>query len=118
MFSGANLLYFLFTRRPLLSALGLVRIFQRQSLVQKWHEAFPRSEGGRPGSESAGIVAFIRGRDDEEGHDTAWQTHVVDLEARNASPSCGCNRGQRVEVVRGSCELVLLTSMLFPARVA
>jgi hypothetical protein len=33
-------------------------------LVRQWHEDFPalHSEGGLPGSESAGIVAFIRER--------------------------------------------------------
>ncbi|KAJ7586988.1 hypothetical protein C8J56DRAFT_1083094 [Mycena floridula] len=63
MVFGANLLYFLFRRRPL-SALGIIHIFQRRSLVQKWHEDFPalQTEGGLPGSESAGIVSFIRER--------------------------------------------------------
>ncbi|KAJ7590006.1 hypothetical protein C8J56DRAFT_587618 [Mycena floridula] len=71
MFFGANLLYFLLRRRPL-SALGIVHIFQSRSLVRNWHEDFPalRTEGGLPGSKSAGIVAFIRERlvdlDDEE----------------------------------------------------
>lgn len=50
-------------RRPL-SALGLVHVFQRRHLVRRWHEDFPliHSEGGLPGSDSAGIVAFIRER--------------------------------------------------------
>ncbi|KAJ7906934.1 hypothetical protein B0H13DRAFT_1880158 [Mycena leptocephala] len=61
LFFGANIVYFLFGRRPL-SALGLVHIFQRRKLVDKWNEDFPawRTEGGTPGSESAGVVAFIR----------------------------------------------------------
>ncbi|KAJ7105644.1 hypothetical protein C8R44DRAFT_745795 [Mycena epipterygia] len=72
MFFGANLLYFLFRRRPL-SALGIVHIFQRRALMRKWNEDFPAlyTEGGRPGSESAGIVAFIRER-------------LVDLEEKEA----------------------------------
>ncbi|KAJ6480390.1 hypothetical protein C8R45DRAFT_1155415 [Mycena sanguinolenta] len=80
---GANVLYFLLGRRPL-SALGIVHIFQRKALIRKWHEDFPalHSEGGRPGSESAGIVAFLRERlvavdDDDIPED--------DLEAQNSS---------------------------------
>ncbi|KAJ7107958.1 hypothetical protein C8R44DRAFT_885339 [Mycena epipterygia] len=63
LFFGANMLYFLLRRRPL-SALGLVHIFQRRDLTRKWNEDFPalHTEGGRPGSESAGIVAFLRER--------------------------------------------------------
>ncbi|KAF8173428.1 hypothetical protein K438DRAFT_2051565 [Mycena galopus ATCC 62051] len=63
LFFGANILYFLLKRRSL-SALGLVHIFQRRDLTRKWHEDFPalHTEGGRPGSESAGIVAFLRER--------------------------------------------------------
>ncbi|KAJ6484740.1 hypothetical protein C8R45DRAFT_1098896 [Mycena sanguinolenta] len=47
--------------RPL-SALGLLHIFQKRTLKRKWHEDFPvlRTEGGRPGSETARIVAFLR----------------------------------------------------------
>ncbi|KAK7030142.1 hypothetical protein R3P38DRAFT_2524490, partial [Favolaschia claudopus] len=58
---GANVLYFMFGRR---SALGIVHVFQRRALVRQWHEDFPaiRTEGGLPGSKSAGIVAFIRDR--------------------------------------------------------
>ncbi|KAJ7636620.1 hypothetical protein FB45DRAFT_1024725 [Roridomyces roridus] len=60
---GANVIYFAFGRRPL-SALGVVHIFQRSSLKRQWNQDFPalRTEGGRPGSEAAGIVAFIRER--------------------------------------------------------
>ncbi|KAJ7105959.1 hypothetical protein C8R44DRAFT_806313 [Mycena epipterygia] len=63
LFFGANVIYFAFGRRPL-SALGVVHIFQRGSLVRQWNEDFPaiHTEGGAPGSESAGIVAFIRQR--------------------------------------------------------
>jgi hypothetical protein len=41
-----------------------VDIFQRRSLIKRWHEDFPavHDEGGRPGDTSAGIVAFIRER--------------------------------------------------------
>ncbi|KAJ7453870.1 hypothetical protein FB451DRAFT_1519350 [Mycena latifolia] len=76
---GANVIYFAFGewkrslfeavltpatgRRPL-SALGVVHVFQRRALVRRWHDDFPAiyREGGAPGSESAGIVAFIRER--------------------------------------------------------
>ncbi|KAJ7764948.1 hypothetical protein B0H16DRAFT_432573 [Mycena metata] len=63
LFFGANILYFALGRRPL-SALGIVHIFQRRRLERQWHEDFPalHTEGGLPGSESAGIVAFIRER--------------------------------------------------------
>ncbi|KAJ7085268.1 hypothetical protein C8R44DRAFT_752868 [Mycena epipterygia] len=56
------MLYFLLTSRETpLSALGFAHIFQWHNLTQKWHEEFPalHTEGGRPGSESAGIVAFL-----------------------------------------------------------
>ncbi|KAJ7025142.1 hypothetical protein C8F04DRAFT_1191708 [Mycena alexandri] len=63
LFFGANVLYFALGRRPL-SALGIIHIFQRRRLERQWHEDFPalHTEGGLPGSESAGIVAFIRER--------------------------------------------------------
>ncbi|KAJ7930717.1 hypothetical protein B0H13DRAFT_2264067 [Mycena leptocephala] len=69
-------------RRPL-SPLGLAHTFHRRRLMQKLHEDFPalRTEGGDPGTENAGVVAFLRERlvdlddDDDEG------TH--DLEAPN-----------------------------------
>ncbi|KAJ7628936.1 hypothetical protein FB45DRAFT_1059586 [Roridomyces roridus] len=62
-FFGANVVYFLLGRRHL-SALGVAHIFQRGALTRRWHEDFPklRTEGGKPGSEDAGIVAFIRQR--------------------------------------------------------
>ncbi|KAJ7453784.1 hypothetical protein FB451DRAFT_1280786 [Mycena latifolia] len=67
---GANVIYFAFGRRPL-SALGVVHIFQRRALVRRWYEDFPaiQTEGGTPGSESAGIVAFIRERLVDLGED-------------------------------------------------
>ncbi|KAJ7065872.1 hypothetical protein C8F01DRAFT_1229052 [Mycena amicta] len=63
LFFGANIFYFAFGRRPL-SALGVAHLFQRSSLARNWHEDFPalHTEGGLPGSDSAGIVAFIRER--------------------------------------------------------
>ncbi|KAJ6467352.1 hypothetical protein C8R45DRAFT_477093 [Mycena sanguinolenta] len=63
LFFGANIVYFAFGRRPL-SALGVVHLFQRHALVRKWYDDFPaiQTEGGLPGSENAGIVAFIRER--------------------------------------------------------
>ncbi|KAJ7186945.1 hypothetical protein C8R46DRAFT_1058390 [Mycena filopes] len=70
LFFGANVLYFAFGRRPL-SALGLVHVFQRSKLQRQWNEDFPaiHTEGGLPGSESAGIVAFIRERLVDLGED-------------------------------------------------
>ncbi|KAJ7639533.1 hypothetical protein FB45DRAFT_428352 [Roridomyces roridus] len=60
---GANVLYFAMGSRPL-SALGLVHVFQRSQLVRNWNDDFPalRTEGGSPGSKSAGVVAFLRER--------------------------------------------------------
>ncbi|KAF7378152.1 hypothetical protein MSAN_00239700 [Mycena sanguinolenta] len=85
LFFGANVVYFLFGRRPL-TALGIVHIFQRKALIRKWHEDFPalHSEGSRPGSEGAGIVAFVRERlvDVDEDY-----IHGSDLEAQKSSNS-------------------------------
>ncbi|KAJ7112843.1 hypothetical protein C8R43DRAFT_1040290 [Mycena crocata] len=63
LFFGADLLYFVFRMRPL-SPLGLVHQLQRRSLMQKWNADFPAmyTEGGHPGSDTAGVVAFIRER--------------------------------------------------------
>ncbi|KAJ7611904.1 hypothetical protein DFH06DRAFT_1244048 [Mycena polygramma] len=63
LFFGANFMYFAFGRRPL-SALGIAHLLQRRTLNRQWHEDFPalQTEGGQPGSASAGIVAFIRER--------------------------------------------------------
>ncbi|KAF7289809.1 Short-chain dehydrogenase/reductase family protein [Mycena indigotica] len=60
---GASVLYFGLGRRPL-SALGFVHVFQRNQLVRNWNDDFPalRTEGGAPGSTSAGVVAFLRER--------------------------------------------------------
>ncbi|KAJ7464106.1 hypothetical protein FB451DRAFT_1264655 [Mycena latifolia] len=84
---GANLLYFLFGRRPL-SALGIMHVFQRRGLIRQWHEDFPAlyTEGGRPGSDVAGIVAFIRER-------------LVDLDDENNPPQDQDNQGIPLESV-------------------
>ncbi|KAJ7705655.1 hypothetical protein B0H16DRAFT_1482279 [Mycena metata] len=77
LFFGANILYFTFGRRPL-SALGLVHVFQRRRLKRQWDEDFPaiHTEGGLPGSESAGIIAFIRERLVDLGEDP--HEHLTD----------------------------------------
>ncbi|KAJ6497332.1 hypothetical protein C8R45DRAFT_1128957 [Mycena sanguinolenta] len=86
LFFGANVMYFALGRRPL-SALGLIHIFQRRALVRQWHDDFPslRTEGGQPGSESAGIVAFIR----ERLIDIDQDTQPNDLEAQHSRSSSG-----------------------------
>ncbi|KAJ6543078.1 hypothetical protein B0H19DRAFT_1077094 [Mycena capillaripes] len=83
LFFGANVIYFMFGRRPL-SALGLVHMFQRRRLVRQWHEDFPaiQTEGGLPGSESAGIVAFIRERRVDLGEDPRATEDQSDVEAQ------------------------------------
>ncbi|KAJ7476275.1 hypothetical protein B0H11DRAFT_2031847 [Mycena galericulata] len=74
-------------RRPL-SALGAIHIFQRRALIRQWHVDFPalHTEGSRPGSNSAGIVAFIRERlvdvgddesNDEDGHPNDEETDMM-----------------------------------------
>ncbi|KAJ7288692.1 hypothetical protein C8J57DRAFT_521449 [Mycena rebaudengoi] len=87
MFFGANVIYFLFRRRPL-SALGIIHIFQRASLAQKWRQDFPavRTEGGQPGSQEAGIVAFLRERlvDLDEDEDEV-EDMPSDIEAQLSS---------------------------------
>ncbi|KAJ7855995.1 hypothetical protein B0H13DRAFT_2283577 [Mycena leptocephala] len=88
LFFGANVVYFALGHRPL-SALGLAHLFQRRALVRRWHEDFPtiHTEGGLPGSELAGIVAFIRERlvdvdeepratEDDQEHREAAGLHV------------------------------------------
>ncbi|KAJ7197923.1 hypothetical protein GGX14DRAFT_402240 [Mycena pura] len=93
---GANLLYFLWRRKPL-SAFGMVHVFQRRALMRNWNRDFPalHTEGGCPGSESAGIVAFIRERlidlddpvpkptDPESPEDSAIPQPVVPVEGDN-----------------------------------
>ncbi|KAJ7678605.1 hypothetical protein B0H17DRAFT_1206669 [Mycena rosella] len=85
LFFGANVMYFLLGRRPL-SALGIVHVFQRRRLIQTWHQDFPalHTEGGRTGSEDAGIVAFLRERlVDLEDDELVAPEH--DLEAQISS---------------------------------
>ncbi|KAJ7883257.1 hypothetical protein B0H13DRAFT_2046994 [Mycena leptocephala] len=85
MVFGANLLYFLLRRRSL-SALGIVHIFQRRRLIRNWNEDFPAlyTEGGQPGSSSAGVVAFLRERlvdldDEDTQHSSSDPVHPVVL---------------------------------------
>ncbi|KAF7355817.1 Short-chain dehydrogenase/reductase family protein [Mycena venus] len=86
LFFGANVLYFSFGRRPL-SALGIVHMCQRRRLIRQWHEDFPdiHTEEGRPGSESAGIVAFIRERLVDLGEDPrGTEPRQSDVEAQTS----------------------------------
>ncbi|KAJ6543081.1 hypothetical protein B0H19DRAFT_1239217 [Mycena capillaripes] len=86
LFFGANVIYFMFGRRPL-SALGVVHMFQRRQLVRQWHEDFPaiHTEGGIPGFESAGIVAFIRERLVDLGDDPReTEDRPSDIEAQTS----------------------------------
>ncbi|KAF7343456.1 Short-chain dehydrogenase/reductase family protein [Mycena venus] len=102
MVFGGDLLYFLLRRRPL-SALGMVHIFQRRKLIRKWNEDFPtlRTEGGLPGSNSAGVVAFLRERlvdfDDDDS----------DLEAQNSSSDPGVVSGDEVHAIQPPVNRVL-----------
>ncbi|KAF7346615.1 hypothetical protein MSAN_01799000 [Mycena sanguinolenta] len=86
LFFGANIVYFAFGRRPL-SALGVVHLFQRRALARKWYEDFPaiQTEGDLPGSENAGIVAFIRERLvdlDEDPRDIEQRPRVSRVRAK------------------------------------
>ncbi|KAF8209346.1 hypothetical protein K438DRAFT_1960343 [Mycena galopus ATCC 62051] len=60
---GASVVYFLLGKREL-SPLGFLHMFKHQQLLQSWHEQYPAisTEGGQPGSEKAGVVAFLRER--------------------------------------------------------
>ncbi|KAJ7684092.1 hypothetical protein DFH06DRAFT_1288514 [Mycena polygramma] len=113
LFFGANVIYFALGRRPL-SALGLIHIFQRNALVRSWHTDFPalRIEGGAPGSESAGVVAFIRERliDIEEEPPATSKT---DAESQNSDFDQTGN-GSRVSIMDTDyrLELPLLNSSL------
>ncbi|KAJ6517833.1 hypothetical protein DFH09DRAFT_1098629 [Mycena vulgaris] len=90
---GANVVYFTLGtfhrsfcggRRPL-SALGVVHVFQRRTLVRRYYEDFPmiHTEGGAPGSDSAGIVAFIRERLVDLEEDPGGPAGIpADIEAR------------------------------------
>ncbi|KAF7357203.1 Short-chain dehydrogenase/reductase family protein [Mycena sanguinolenta] len=90
LFFGANVVYFAFGRRPL-SALGLIHIFQRRALVRRWHTDFPtlRTEGGQPGSEDAGVVAFIRERLIDINDEDAQVTNKNDLRAQRSRSNSG-----------------------------
>ncbi|KAJ7908807.1 hypothetical protein B0H13DRAFT_2331058 [Mycena leptocephala] len=90
LFFGANVFYFALRRRPL-SALGLVHIFQQRTLVRQWHKDFPaiHTEGGSPGSESAGIVAFIRERLVDVGEDPGEITGDSPKRRGRKGPSVG-----------------------------
>ncbi|KAJ7186399.1 hypothetical protein C8R46DRAFT_1272884 [Mycena filopes] len=92
LFFGASVLYFAFGKRPL-SPLGMVHIFHRRTLTRNWHEDFPtvRTEGGEPGAENAGVVAFLRDRwldvveEEEEGPDSLPR-HQKDGEPEQPAP--------------------------------
>ncbi|KAJ7182957.1 hypothetical protein C8R43DRAFT_941043 [Mycena crocata] len=111
---GANVMYFVFGRRPL-SALGAIHIFQRDALVRRWHEDFPavHTEGGTPGSESAGIVAFIRERvvdlGDDPGHVDEGELNSIEIQTsveqkNDLQPSS--ERSQLVDCRQGNNERI------------
>ncbi|KAK7022611.1 hypothetical protein R3P38DRAFT_1121802 [Favolaschia claudopus] len=87
VFFGANVLYFMFGRRPM-TALGIAHIFQRGALIRQWNQDFPaiRTEGGLPGSANAGIVAFIRDRlvdlDTDPRNETDIEAQNLEIEAK------------------------------------
>ncbi|KAJ7453781.1 hypothetical protein FB451DRAFT_1519179 [Mycena latifolia] len=109
---GANVIYFAFGkwecsilyngRRPL-SALGVAHIFQKRALVRQWHEDFPaiHTEGGTPGLESAGIVAFIRERLVDLGEDpraSAAEHELADVEAQTTRAPIGALEGEYIDL--------------------
>ncbi|KAJ7065871.1 hypothetical protein C8F01DRAFT_1126822 [Mycena amicta] len=107
LFFGANIFYFAFGRRPL-SALGVAHLFQRSSLARNWHEDFPalHTEGGLPGSDSAGIVAFIRERLvdlDRQAPEGPEKDGLSTLDATQPTPkSSEIDRGSRTDAEEGS----------------
>ncbi|KAF7341147.1 Short-chain dehydrogenase/reductase family protein [Mycena venus] len=84
---GASVLYFAYGKRPL-SALGIVHVFQSRTLKRNLHEDFPvlLTEGGQPGSQSAGLVAFLRDRllDTDEADGEAQ--HIAHEDKDDAAP--------------------------------
>jgi hypothetical protein len=82
--SPSCVLYNSIGRRPL-SALGIVHMFQRGALVRQWNADFPaiHTEGGLPGSERAGIVAFIRERLVDLGEHSSNPDGNYDIEAQS-----------------------------------
>jgi hypothetical protein len=79
-----------------------VHIFQRRSLVSQWNEDFPtlHSEGGLPGSESAGIVAFIRERLVDVGDDPKSNHESPnDLEAQTVPETLTSTGGEMREAI-------------------
>lgn len=54
------------------SALGVVHVFQRKHLLEALRVEYPafRNEGGQPGSDGAGVVAFVR-------------KHLIDIDVDN-----------------------------------
>jgi hypothetical protein len=80
-----------------------VHIFQRRALVRQWHEGFPtlHSEGGLPGSGSAGIVAFIRERLVDVGDDPRSDHESPnDLEAQTVPETLTSTGGEMREANR------------------
>ncbi|KAJ7908568.1 hypothetical protein B0H13DRAFT_2331224 [Mycena leptocephala] len=92
----------MFGRRPL-SALGMVHLFQRRRPVRTWLEDFPtiHTEGGLPGSDSAGIIAFIRERLVNLG-DTPGTTDVAeaDIEAQMLKVEAAAEADETLRVAR------------------
>ncbi|KAJ7711955.1 hypothetical protein B0H16DRAFT_1626581 [Mycena metata] len=112
---GADMLYFALGWRSF-SALGLAHIFQRKKLKRQWHKDFPalHTKGGKPGSESAGIVAFLRerfvdvGEDPDEADDLEAQRHSDADQSNDGDPGEGVPIPASPARVSGSEDIPLL----------
>ncbi|KAJ6455929.1 hypothetical protein C8R47DRAFT_1250710 [Mycena vitilis] len=110
LFFGANFMYFAFGRRPL-SALGIAHIFQRRTLTRRWHEDFPALQ--QPGSESAGVVAFIRERlvdiesitEDPEQQTGDAESQDLTAENVNVERQSPCRRPNQKTPKKGICDI-------------
>ncbi|KAJ7330952.1 hypothetical protein DFH08DRAFT_815036 [Mycena albidolilacea] len=116
---GANILYFLYGSRPL-SPLGFIDFFRCRTPIRRWSEDIPafRTEGGQPGTENAGIVAFMRKwfmdipsespktKDVESQHLPEDVTQVKEMQEKgNGVSSSGLGAEKDGDVQHCHCEL-------------